>query len=366
MVRGLKMENTKKGHKKHHKSTEQGEVSHSKKSAPASLWLWPLVCIVLFALLFASILTSGFGINKSANAMSKTDIEKNTGNYLNKLMAAQGQPAEVTVKVINESEGLYQLKIDVGGQAFDSYISKDGKMLFPSGIDTTEELPDVDTSIVDEETAAPEVKKSDKPVVEAFIMSHCPYGTQIEKGLIPVMKTLGDKADIKIKFVYYAMHGAVEVNEQLNQYCIQKEYPSKFVDYLTCFLEDGDGAGCMAEVKITEDDISSCVKETDEAFEITNNLNDQASWLSGRFPKFNIDLADNQKYGVQGSPTLVINGEQVNAGRDAASILSAVCASFNNAPAECDTDLSSYGIPGPGFGWTNSGAASSTNGGCGG
>ena len=29
------------------------------------------------------------------------------------------------------------------------------------------------------------------------------HGTQIEKGLIPVMSLLGDKADIEIKFVYY-------------------------------------------------------------------------------------------------------------------------------------------------------------------
>lgn len=41
-------------------------------------------------------------------------------------------------------------------------------------------------------------------------MSHFPYGTQIEKGMIPVMETLGNKADIGIKFVNYAKQVLVE------------------------------------------------------------------------------------------------------------------------------------------------------------
>ena len=29
--------------------------------------------------------------------------------------------------------------------------------------------------------------KLEKPIVEAFVMSHCPFGTQIEKGMLPVV-----------------------------------------------------------------------------------------------------------------------------------------------------------------------------------
>jgi hypothetical protein len=147
------------------------------------------------------------------------------------------------------------------------------------------------------------------------------------------------------------MHpSAGEVEEQTNQYCIQQEQNDKFWDYLTCFLEEGDGASCLDSVGIDKAMLSSCYARTDESFDITKNLEDQSSWLSGRFPLFNIHKDLNDQYGVQGSPTLVINGQVVQVGRDSASLLNAVCASFNDAPELCSTELSSA-QPSPGFGF---------------
>ena len=78
---------------------------------------------------------------------------------------------------------------------------------------------------------------------------------------------------------------------------------------------------------------------------------DKANWLNGRFPKFNIHADLNKKYEVQGSPTLVINGQQVqSAGRDSNSILRSICSAFKNPPAECKEDISSK-TPAPGFGY---------------
>lgn len=54
-------------------------------------------------------------------------------------------------------------------------------------------------------------------------MSHCPYGLQMEKGIIPVVETLGDSIDFQVKFCDYAMHGQTELDEQVLQYCIMKE-----------------------------------------------------------------------------------------------------------------------------------------------
>jgi len=62
--------------------------------------------------------------------------------------------------------------------------------------------------------------KTDKPEVELFVMSYCPYGTQMEKGILPAFDTLGDTVDAELKFVDYAMHGEKEVKENLRQYCI--------------------------------------------------------------------------------------------------------------------------------------------------
>ena len=54
-------------------------------------------------------------------------------------------------------------------------------------------------------------------------MSHCPYGTQMEKALLPVIETLGaNNVNFELKFNTYAMHDKVELDEQLTQYCVKK------------------------------------------------------------------------------------------------------------------------------------------------
>jgi len=215
-----------------------------------------------------------------------------------------------------------------------------------------------------EQTPSQEITKTDKPNVELFVMSYCPYGTQIEKGIIPVIKALGNNIDFEIKFVNYAMHPSVgEVEENLREYCIQKEYKEKYLTYLSKFLEDNNYEDALNAAGLSETDLKDCEEETDKEFDITKNLEDESSWYNGRFPPFMIHNVENQKYGIRGSPTLVINGEQVNSGRDATSLLNTICGTFTTAPSECDTDMSSFGTPAPGFGFETQGG-SATAAGC--
>jgi len=172
-----------------------------------------------------------------------------------------------------------------------------------------------------------------------------------------VVTLLGDKIDFEIKFVSYAMHGEKEVLEQLNQYCIETEQNDKYLDYLQCFLEAGDGEGCLAETKVDKTKLAACTTRVDNEFAIKDNLNDQSKWLNGRFPQFNTHKAENDEYGVRGSPTLVVNGKQASSGRDPASLLATICNAFNEAPEECNTELSAAS-PSPGFGWSTTAADS--------
>ena len=197
--------------------------------------------------------------------------------------------------------------------------------------------------------------KSDKPTVELFVMSHCPFGTQAEKGIIPVIKLLKDKINFQVKFVNYAMHGKKEIDENTLQYCIQKEEPNKYIDYLTCFLEKGDTKGCLQKVGIDQKKIDECIKNADTKYNITKNYNDKASWAGWRFPKYEVNNEENLKYGIQGSPTLVINGIVVQPqSRSPQAYLKAICEAFKNPPAECQKVLSNKSYD-PGFGWTQSG-----------
>ncbi|HDI73234.1 MAG TPA: hypothetical protein ENF58_03780 [Candidatus Altiarchaeales archaeon] len=194
--------------------------------------------------------------------------------------------------------------------------------------------------------------KKEKPEVELFVMAYCPFGTQIEKGILPVAELLGDKINLSVKFCSYAMHGKKELDEQILQYCIQKEQKDKYLSYLRCFLKEGKTDECLKETSIDQEKLNACIEQTDKKFKITENYEDKSTWLNGRFPIFDIYKEENEKYGIRGSPGLVINGAVAEGvGRDPASLLGAICLGFKEKPEECNEKLSSI-TPSPGFGFS--------------
>jgi hypothetical protein len=306
---------------------------------------WAISTIVLAILLLVTIL---FFVESKLEIVTSEEAGQAV------LAFANNQGANAKLISTSDSGSLYEIILSIPGQdgtlqEIPVYVTKDGKTLVPQPISLEIKEQEETTASAPTPTNIP---KSNKPIVEAFVMSHCPYGTQIEKGLLPVINTLGDKIDFELKFVYYAMHPSQgEVEEQLNQYCIQKGQNTKFNDYLTCFLEAGDGKGCLTSTKIDMTALKTCTTATDKEFKVMENLNDQSKWLSGKFPLFNIYKADNEKYKVGGSPTLVINGVTAQAGRDSISLLNAICSGFNKAPEECNTIFEKVS-PTPGFGWS--------------
>ena len=328
------------------------DTDYKKVMKTLSKNYWAISTVVL-ALLLIALLASG---GSSGQTVSAQEAGQNLLSFAN----AQGAEAEL---ISTTEEGpFYEVVLSIEGQEVPLYVTKDGKS-FTQQLVSLDAAPSAPST---PSTPTPtNIPKNDKPVVEAFVMSHCPYGTQIEKGLLPVVETLGDKIDFELKFVYYAMHPTQgEVEEQLNQYCIQEEQNAKFNNYLTCFLEAGDGAGCLTSTGIDTAKLETCTTAADEEFNVIANLNDQSSWLSGRFPRFDSHKADNEKYQVGGSPTLIINGAQAQAGRDSVSLLNAICAAFETAPEECNTQFEA-GQPTPGFGWSTSTSANNAAAGCG-
>jgi len=283
------------------------------------------------------------------------------------------EAAEKAIKFINENmltaenqaslidvfeEGsIYKIKIEVGSQEYDSFVSKDGRFLFPEGIDLKEVEESEDSS-----SASGEVPKSDKPDVKIFVMSYCPYGLQAQKMFLPVYNLLKDKADMGVYFVNYIMHGKEEIDENLRQYCIQKEEEQKFDSYLSCFIGEGDFEGCLSEIQVDRVKMETCISATDAEFSITEKYNDKSTWLNGNYPQFDTHTDLNDKYGVRGSPTIVINDQVVTVNpRSPENFKKIICSAFNSPPQECSQVLSDE-VPAPGLGWET---GSSSGGSCG-
>ncbi len=202
------------------------------------------------------------------------------------------------------------------------------------------ELPEEPEEEPDEpsQDAEREPIKTASPHVELFVMSHCPYALQMEKGILPVVELLEDNIDFEIKFLSYAMHGEDEILEQLRQYCIKKEQEDRYIDYLKCFIRDG--SGCLDGIG----DLEECEEETDRRYGIIDKMKNPG----GRFPSFPIYEDECEKYGIRGSPTLVINSQEVRSSRSPSALLDVICGHFEEAPEECDEELSEE-VPVPGF-----------------
>ncbi|OIO07999.1 hypothetical protein COX68_00185 [Candidatus Falkowbacteria bacterium CG_4_10_14_0_2_um_filter_41_15] len=307
------------------------------------------------AFFLALVLTIAFtlsGCSTNLNAvfqkkLSPDEAKLKAETYINANLMANGSKA--TIDKVVEENGLYKMSVNVGsGQIIDSYMTKDGSKLFPQALEMkTAETASTDTAGV--KTAAPtEVPKTAKPTVELFVMSHCPYGTQIEKGILPVIEALGDKINFAIKFCDYAMHGEKELKEELNQYCINKEQSAKYLTYLKCFLGAGDGAACLTQTKIDTAKLNTCVDKTDKQFKVTENFANNVGF-KGSYPAFDVFKDDNAKYNVGGSPTLIINGTESSSARDPQSLMNSICAGFATAPEECAKAMDTAS-PAAGFG----------------
>lgn len=356
-------------------------VEESKGKTPIDKNTALLIAIGAIALIVAGLIGSNFFPNTSGlvalpsdeglclsgevEAMNSIELGEKVENYLNEGPFLQEGMLVKASSVEEFGDTFYSVKLDImqDEEKLDEtvvFATRDGKLLFGgTPIDLDAPLPEPEP---EPEPEPAEVQKSDKPEVEVFVMSHCPYGTQIEKGILPVVELLGDKIDFKVRFVYYAMHGETEIKEETRQYCIQKEQTAKFIPYLSCFLKEGNTEACLAEAEVDEEALNSCVAQADSEFEIIANLEDESKWLSGYYPLFNVDKELNDRYMVQsdrwGSPQLVINGTVIEgASRDSASLLQYICSAFNNPPEECIQELSSE-TPSSGFGYEGSNTSS--------
>ncbi len=309
------------------------------------------VVVILIVLVVANF---GGALNGKGKKLTPDEARDKADKFVNAYLVS-GTPA--TIASVTEYGDLYKMEVKVGDSTITSYMDKTGENFYPQGMNIAETSK---TAAGANPTAAAPVApanltKAAKPSVELFVMSHCPYGTQAEKGIIPAIEALGNKVDFKIKFVNYIMHDKIESDHNTLQYCIDKVDSGKYFPFMKCFLKDGNADGCIAETGVNKSKVDKCITDTDKEFKITEKFTDKSKWANNSFPPYDVHAAENTKYGVQGSPTLVVNGQTVDSARSPQAFLTTICAGFENAPEECKKQLDTA-TPGPGFG-----EASATN-----
>lgn len=316
-----------------------------------------IVVIVAGALVYAKS-NNGFNWNFSFG-MSNDEIAKKAIDYINNNGLAQSAASLVSV---SEESGLVKMRIKIGADEFDSYVTKDGKFLFPTalkmeGNKNSESQSDQPSDEQIKQTCDT-MKKTANPAVEAYIVSQCPYGLQMQRVLADVVKNIPDLAqNIFVRYMgavsngkITSMHGDEEAQENLRQICIRDEQRSKYWNYVSCYIKAGDSSGCSASTGIDKSKLSSC-------------MTDSSRGLAYAKEDFNL----NDKYSVQGSPTLILNGEQVSefdfGGRSSEAIKTLICCASSSQPGFCSTELNTASAA-PSFSETYEGSGSSGSASC--
>jgi len=306
-------------------------VVHHAKKLTSNPWMISTV-ILAIALVFGAILYVSQG--SGGASASTADVEKAV------LKFADERGVNATVKSTTVKDSFYEVVLLINGQEAPLYVTKDGKYLVPQYVplaETPAQIPDTTPP------KATEVPKTDKPVVELYVFTYCPYGLQMEKAILPVVNLLGSKIDFKIRQIG-AMHGEYEQIEAQRQLCIEKEYPSKYLTYVSEFAINTEIGSCSGD--------ATCLKPKLEALMtklgITGSKIDACMNSTGSV-LYEAEVQNSQSKGVGGSPTTIINGVETQLSRSPDAIKTAICAAFTTAPTECSQTLSTAQAS-PGFG----------------
>jgi len=255
-------------------------------------------------------------------------------SYLNSNVVQQG--TTVSLISINETKGLYALKSQYQSQEITIYATKDCTLVFTNTIDMNA------TPSGRAQTQPP--KKSARPVVDLYVMAFCPYGTQAEAVMRPVVDLLGTTTDIRVRYIttingpttdnVTSLHGPMEAKEDLRQVCILKSTPQKYWDYLKAFNDQ-----CYPLWQNTSA-LDSCRKNVTSTLGIDLSKTESCAFRTDGLALLSADETNATKYGVSGSPTLIINGVEYAGSRTPEAYKQAICNSFDTAPAVCNTTLS--------------------------
>ncbi|MFH1072811.1 MAG: hypothetical protein V1743_05260 [Nanoarchaeota archaeon] len=166
--------------------------------------------------------------------------------------------------------------------------------------------------------------------LDFYVMSQCPYGTQVEDAIYPVLKKLGDSVQFNLNFIanenattgsFESLHGEPEVKGDIAQLCAMKYNPAAYMDMIVCQNKNaagipGNWESCAKDNGLDVEKIKACY------------TGDEGKTL------LSVSIQKSDAISATGSPTIYINDQPYQSGRDSLSFQRAICANLPGHP-EC-------------------------------
>ncbi len=259
-------------------------------------------------------------------------IAKKAIDYINQNgLAGQGQT--VTLVSVSEQSGLVKMSVKVGTNSFDSYVTKDGSLLFPTSIPLTgttaqananSQTPPAGSQTVDISkvniTGEPYTGNVNAPVVMAFWSDYqCPFCKKVEQEIIPqLVKDYVDTGKLKIVFKDYPFLGVDSQTLAKFSRAVWQVAPAKFYAWNKNMYDnqgtENTGWATQSEImKLTTSVLGAGDAAKVLALEQSNS--DQYQKL------LDADKAEGVSFGIQGTPGTII-GKKLISGADVYSSFS--------------------------------------------
>lgn len=305
------------------------EVINEEEPAPAKKNLLPIVVVAILVGLFLFLKFSKGG-SVDLNTMKTKTIPELVKKVVN------NPTTKIEVTSAKEVSGLVEFELSVAGQKYTSYVTKDGKLLFTSGI-KVDDLNKAQKSAAGAKPATPTtLEKADKPSVTAFLVANCPYGLQMQRAFKKAINEAPELASsLMVKYMgsvengkITSMHGDVEAQENLKQICIREEQKEKYWPYVSCYMQEGKTEECLVTAGVNVANLNACTSDSGRGL---------------KYAQADFDLAN--KFSVSSSPTLLANNKQTVSefdfgGRNANAIKEVLCAASKTKAGYCANALS--------------------------
>jgi len=161
-------------------------------------------------------------------------------------------------------------------------------------------------------------KTEQKPSLNLYVMSHCPFGIRAEDIILSFLGNFNDQLKLHIYYIvskqgdhnFTSLHGPSELDEDLYQIAIQTLYNNKFYSYLLCYNSTMDRDKCLKDNNINKKEIEAFVK-------------------SGQAEKIlDEDFKKTEELGINASPTLYINSQRYDGPIQPEHIIRSVCSNI--------------------------------------
>lgn len=283
-------------HKEHH--GEHHHTEHKNKKV-SKLAVWKSITVIIGILLLISLISnfSGKPRTSSEKVIGIDKASEKAISYINNYLLQPGTTATLQSK--SDIGTLYNLKMNIGGREFDSYVTKDGKLLFPNAVDLTikpETQPTTPSQQVQTEVNVDGLPfkgtEDAKVTIVEYSSFSCGYCNRARGTIDQILETYPD--DVKFVYKHFNRGGTDSQTAQATECAGEQDKFWEMHDIIFDKGSSGDLKQYAKDIGLDTDSFNQCLD-------------------SGKYSsKVAEDTSEARSLGIGGTPGFIINGQLVS------------------------------------------------------